>query len=312
METNDHGRGNLERIVRKLGVRRIVELLRDRLSGSDLNTLLLELFRQKAGMSSPGDLLSRYRSNRFVQPAAVDPLRLKRLELELLSLAARYRFEPVELSPVAPLGACSAVAPVDQHKVISALRGTEVLSDATNMLALHSCDLIRSGKRDREEDLIRLCATHRHVRAQFFGGKPGLLPHFHLFCMVTSGKDTGSYRFETLSFWEHVRVYRDIFESVFAADMEIVISGRAGYTDPDGLVRRIVQEGEALTVPVSIKEPNMENRYYRGLQFTIRIRLGGSEINIGDGGFVDWPQQLLANRKERMLISAIGLERFLG
>jgi hypothetical protein len=37
----------------------------------------------------------------------------------------------------------------------------------------------------------------------------------------------------------------------------------------------------------------------------------GREHHIGDGGFVDWTQQLLENKKERMLISAIGLDRLL-
>lgn len=35
-------------------------------------------------------------------------------------------YTPVQLSPVAPLGSCSVVATVDQNKVVSAVRGTEV------------------------------------------------------------------------------------------------------------------------------------------------------------------------------------------
>jgi hypothetical protein len=47
------------------------------------------------------------------------------------------------------------------------------------------------------------------------------------------------------------------------------------------------------------------------LQFTIIVNLNGQQIHIGDGGFVDWSQKMLNNKKERMLISAIGLERLL-
>jgi hypothetical protein len=36
--------------------------------------------------------------------------------------------------------------------------------------------------------------------------------------------------------------------------------------------------------------------------------LGGVEI--GDGGFVDWTQRLTGNRKERLLISGVGVDRF--
>jgi hypothetical protein len=36
----------------------------------------------------------------------------------------------------------------------------------------------------------------------------------------------------------------------------------------------------------------------------------GTDYSIVDGGFTDWTQQLLSNRKERLLISGMGSERF--
>jgi hypothetical protein len=36
----------------------------------------------------------------------------------------------------------------------------------------------------------------------------------------------------------------------------------------------------------------------------------GTDYFIVDGGFTDWTQQLLSNRKERLLISGMGSERF--
>lgn len=187
------------------------------------------------------------------------------------------------------------------------------MSDATNLLALHISDLIKSQKNSNREDLIRLSTTHRHVRAQYFGNEPGMLPHFHLFCMVTAGIDQGSYQFEKQSFWEHIKVYQDIFRSLFRSDIKVVLNGRIGYKDTDGLLQRIVQYGEecSIKVDLSIKEPNKENRYYKGLQFTVISNINGREYYIGDGGFVDWSQQLLGSKKERMIISAIGLDRLL-
>jgi hypothetical protein len=32
-------------------------------------------------------------------------------------------------------------------------------------------------------------------------------------------------------------------------------------------------------------------------------------VDVGDGGAVDWTQQLLTNRKERLVTSGLGLER---
>jgi hypothetical protein len=303
---------NLERILCKLKKADLINLLVEGISGSDLNSLLLKVFSEKTKTSSPNDLLKRYRENRFVHPAKVDVLLLKQLEMDVINIATKHSSSPIQLSPVAPLGCTSVIGTVDQNKVISALRGTEVVSDATNLLALHISDLIKTNK-NKKEDFIRFCTTHRHVRAQFFGDAPGMLPHFHLFCMVTSGVDQGSYSFEKQSFWEHIKVYQSIFKTLFRSEIEIIFSERDGYKDTAGLVSRIINHGNELSMNVSISkvEPNKENQYYKGLQFTLKTVIDDKEYYIGDGGFVDWTQKMLGNKKERLLISAIGLDRLI-
>jgi hypothetical protein len=303
---------DLERILRKLEKADLITLLVEGISGSDLNSLLLKVFSEKTKTSSPSDLLKRYRENRFVHPAKVDVLRLKQLEMDVLNIAAKHSSLPIQLSPVAPLGSTSVIGTVDQNKVISALRGTEVVSDATNLLAIHISDLIKTNKNKRE-DFIRFCATHRHVRAQFFGDATEMLPHFHLFCMVTSGVDQGSYSFEKKSFWEHIKVYQSIFKTLFGSEIEIIFSERDGYKDNAGLVSRIINHGYELSMNVSVNtgEPNNKNQYYKGLQFTIKTVIDKKEYYIGDGGFVNWTQKMLGNKKERLLISAIGMDRLI-
>jgi hypothetical protein len=233
------------------------------------------------------------------------------LELDILNIA-KHLSTPIQLSPVTPLGCTSVFGTVDQNKVISALRGTEVVSDATNSLALHISELIKTSKNNRDS-LISFCTTHRHTRAQNFGKAPGMLPHFHLFCMVTSGVDQGSYSFEKQSFWEHIKVYKSIFKTLFNSEIEIIFSDRAGYKDTAGLISRIIQHGHDLSMNVSISkgEHNTENQYYKGLQFTIKTIIDNKKFYIGDGGFVDWTQKMLGNKKERLIISAIGLDRLL-
>lgn len=304
---------DLERILSRLGKSDLITLLTEQISGSDLNTLLLKVFNEKVKKSSPNDLLKRYSDNRFVHPAKIDPLQLKQLELDILKVALDKGVEPLQLSPVAPLGCASVVGTVDQNKVISALRGAEAVSDATNLIALHIANLIKYNKSSRE-DWLRFCTTHRHVRAQYFGDNPGMLAHFHLFCMVTSGVDQGSYDFEKTSLWEHIEVYRTIFKSLFSSNIEVVFSERGGYKDSAGLVSRITEYGQGLElndVVISTGSSQKENQYYKGLQFTIKTVIEGREYDIGDGGFVDWTQQMLGTKKERLLISAIGLDRLL-
>lgn len=304
---------DLERILNKLGKSDLITCLAEQISGSDLNTLLLKVFNEKVTNSSPSDLLKRYRENRFVHPAKIDALQLKQLEMDVLKAALHLGVSPIQLSPVAPLGCASAMGTVDQNKIISSLRGTEVVSDATNLIALHIADLIKSNKNQREE-FLRFCTTHRHVRAQYFGDSPGMSAHFHLFCMVTSGVDQGSYSFEIQSFWDHIEVYRTIFKSIFSSDIEVIISERGGYKDSAGLASRIVDYGNEMgltNVVISTGAPNKENQYYKGLQFTVKTVIEDKDYYIGDGGFVDWTQKILGNKKERLLISAIGLDRLL-
>lgn len=300
----------LERILLKLGEKDLLSKLVNQLSGSELNTLLLKVFSEKAKAYSPSELLNRYQENRFVHPAKVDVLKLKQLELDILKIAFENNVPPIQLSPVAPLGTASIVGEVDQNNVISSLRGTEVVSDATNLIALHISELIQSKNYSRVEP-IRFCTTHRHTRAQFFGNAPGMLPHFHLFCNVTAGVDKGSYSFEKEAFWEHVILYQNIFNTIFASEIEIIFSERGGYKDCSGLISRVMDYGEQNNISVSIGEPFKENQYYKGFQFTIKTVINGVVYFIGDGGFVDWTQKIIGNKKERLLISAIGLDRLL-
>lgn len=300
----------VRRIIRQLGCDDLLDTLQHELSSSDLNSLLLELFRQKATAVSSSDLLRQYATSRFVQPSEVDPIALKRMEIELLTQAQGHGFQPVQLSPVAPLGSCSVVGTADQNKIISALRGTEVVADATNALALHICHSIKSNQLSHAEASIRMCTTHRHVRAQHFD-KPSLLTHFHLFCMVTSGQDRGSYTFEKNTLTEHLHCYQHIFRALFHANMKVKLNRMGGYTDGEGLMTRLSRHlmENIPDLPVIENFTESTNNYYKGLQFTLVVTINGTELNIGDGGFVDWPQKLLGSKKERMMISAIGLER---
>ena len=57
---------------------------------------------------------------------------------------------------------------------------------------------------------------------------------------------------------------------------------------------------------VSVVEPDYENNYYYGFRIKAKIVVGENVIEIGDGGLLDWTQQLLTNRKERMMTMGIG------
>ena len=290
----------------------LLHVLSEKLSGSELNSLLLEVFNHRMAKCSPPELLKHYQLNRFVKPADLPVMELKQIELDLLRLFDSNGFTPIELSPVSIQGSCSVVAPANQKKILSALRGTEVLADATNTLALHICDLkkrkvwIPTGN-----EKLRYGTIQRHVRTQSISGK-GFTPHFKIGCLVTSGVDTGNFNFEEEALAEHVGLMKNIFEDYYKIDhLSFRLLCRAGYRDSKRLaneVRKfILNKVQGVEISV-IETPEKEIGYYKGIQYKVDITLKGKTFEIGDGGFVDWTQQLLQNKKERLLITGFGFE----
>jgi len=114
--------------------------LNEGLAASALWSLLLGVMEQRA-RRKPAALLEQWGKDRFVQPCAIDQRTLHELDAHLL--AAAQAFEAIELAPLAPLGACSGVAVTSQNRIVSTARGTEVVSDPTNVLALESARRLR-------------------------------------------------------------------------------------------------------------------------------------------------------------------------
>lgn len=293
----------LEKIRHRTGID-LVTILVEELSGSALNSLLLEVFDRKARQLKPSQLLQQYRMNRFVQPAAVDVLQLRAKELSTLQWLQQCGFVPLELSPVSPLGTCAAVGTVSQKKIISATRGTEVLSDATNAIALHIAD---QKKRKKNTDLLKFCTTHRHVRTPPVKVK-GHSPHFTIACCVSAGIDTGNLAFEINAVREHFLALQSVLLQVFQTEVKYFkLQPRAGYKQGDQLAGSIFDEIKNM-FPVVVDTTAMPNDYYQGIQYKAVINVHGEEIEIADGGFVNWTQQLLENKKERCFISGLGID----
>jgi hypothetical protein len=110
--------GFLNRVLRETGVGEIMSALTERLSPSDLQSLMLEVYSRLAAKTTPKKLLEQYERDRFVRPAAVDVRALVELD-RIAWKTLPPEFNPLELSPLAPLGVCSVVATCSQNKVVS-------------------------------------------------------------------------------------------------------------------------------------------------------------------------------------------------
>jgi hypothetical protein len=309
----------LERIQREAGIPELVDVLVERLSPTDLKSLLLEVYRRRTLAVKPSQLLERYERDRFVRPSDLAPGVTTNFERLIWSLLDHYTV--IELSPVCPLGTNTAVATVDQNNVLTTIRNNEVVADATNVLALECASrrrlLLRLDPQNRER--VKLCASHRVVRSQAYQNAPGVLTHFRLLGLCAAGRDEGSFQFETTSLVEQISFYIRLLRSASELGYQ-AHQLRVTLTDLENGLREQTIDSQVFK-PLMVNYPGVicefdpgresGRGYYVGACFHIYAKnLAGTEFELIDGGFTTWTQQLLSNNKERLLISGLGTERF--
>lgn len=278
------------------------ERLESGLPQTDLQSLLLGVASARATRVRAADLVARWRRDRFVQPASCDPRRVSAVEARLWQLLPEA-FSGVDLSPVAPLGSCSAVAAVSQNRIVTTTRLSEVVADSTNALAIEAA--VR--RLDQApEGHVHLAAAHRQLRAQTFG--PGAVAHFRLFALVSSARDTGSARTEIDLLTRHLAFWIAVLETIPHRKPQIELT----VFDQPALAERLAD-----TLPpanhsdvVQLIDDRSRQRgrgYYTAL--ALRLTADAGELELGDGGFTTWTAALTGNAKERCLVSCIATER---
>lgn len=267
---------------------------------SRLWSLLLEVAEARATARRPAELVEQWNRDRFVQPAIVDQRSL--LEVDSHLLGAVSAFESIELSPVAPLGICTIMGHASQHKVLSALRGTELVSDPTNVMALECARRLR---RD-PATVVRLATSHRCVRAQPIPKRRGLTANFRIFCLASAGVERQNHAFVVDAMAEHIKTILQALERLeqhgFAfSERRVTLLARE---DRAALGDRIV--GTLGGAPVA--RAVLEHPYYnQGLRFQITARsTEETEIPLIDGGAFDWVAKLMSNRRAVFVASGLG------
>lgn len=274
------------------------EALTRGLPPSELWSLLLAVLEARAARRTPAMVRQQWENDRFVQPSAIDQRTLNHLDSHLL--AAASDFEALELSPVAPLAACSSVALTSQNRIVSTARGTEVVSDPTNVLALESAKRLRAAP----AAIVKLATSHRCVRAQPVPNRPGFAPHFRMFCLASAGHEQKDHAFLTGALLEHIRTHIAALDRL----------EQNGYHFPDRNLRLLATPqrmhlaqriADAITgMPVVVTA--LEHDYYDGLRFMLEVSTPpGDVVPFVDGGAFDWLRKLLAN--DRMVFVASGM-----
>ena len=307
----------IQRIQQKSGIANLFEMLSEKLLPSDLQSLMMAVYEKRANQKTPTEVFKNYQNNRFVQMPSSNVLALMDLEKHLYLLAKTMGFQPTEISPLAPLGACAVVATASQNKIISTTRNTEVVSDNTNVLALE-CAAQRKqllNENPKNTDAISFCNSHRLVRAQPLLD-PRHTPHFKIFSMVTAGRDIGNFGFEINNLYQHLSFYLTFFtetnSSYFFKNIEVLITHLGNEKMAELISENIFQPLLAVFPNIVFRfDPTRESGrgYYQQICFKVNAEnKKGIHFSLADGGFTNWTQQYLNNKKERLLISGFGAE----
>lgn len=275
------------------------------LSAGESTPLWLALARAQAKRRRPADVATHYARGDYFAPCPVDQRLLH--TLDGLALAAAHEFEALQLSPVAPLGACSVLAPTSQDRTLSAARGAEVVSDPTNVLALECALRLRASPRAH----VRLCTVHQVLRCQPLPPGEHFARHFRLFALAEAGRARAEHGFTVAAIVRHVAVFDRLFSACEAADHRFpdrfaqLFASERGLPIADRVHERLGQTSPHVTVT---REP-LTATYYDGVRVLFGARsTTGAPVPIADTGAFDWVAQLTSNRKHRLVASGVGLQ----
>jgi hypothetical protein len=269
------------------------------LAATELWSLLLSVLEQRAAQRTPAMVRQQWENDRFVQPCAVNQRTLNELDSHLL--AAADGFEALELSPLAPLASCSTVALTSQNRIVSTARGTEVVSDPTNVLALECAKRLR----EAPGAAIKLTTSHRCVRAQAIPKRPGFAAHFRMFCLASAAHERKDHGFTTEALIEHIRTHIAALDRL----------EQHGYRFPDRSLRLLATPerthlanriAEAIPeIPATVVP--LEHNYYDGLRFMLDAGTpDGNAVPLIDGGAFDWLRKLTDNQRMMYVASGMG------
>jgi hypothetical protein len=272
------------------------------LAASDLWSLLLGVIEQRAAQRTASSVKQQWERDRFVCPSYIDQRTLNTLDGHLLANASG--FEALELSPLAPLGACSAIGLASQNKIVSTVRGTEVVSDPTNVLALESARRLIQ----KPTEVFKFVTSHRCVRAQPLPTGGGYAAHFRMFCLTTAGHERKDHGLWVEAVSEHIGIHLSALNRL----------EQHGYDFPQRVIRILTtpareslgrRVGAAVGAPVVYE--TLDHDYYDGLRFMISAgstAAAGESIPLIDGGAFNWLAKLTANQKVVFVASAIGAQ----
>ena len=303
----------LDDVLRDSGVPDLIEILARRLSGPELEVVLLEVHRQRVDQLAPREVLAQYDDHSHVQPSTINPVVSARIT-EAAFQAAVPPFEPLDLSPICPQGSLAVLAPVDPAAAWAAGAMGEVVSDCVSVLAL---ECARRRQKAPPARRIRLCADHRELHVPFSAPLRSEV-HARVFGLCTGGPAGRADGFEAEALREQIEIHLRLLERLRglghrAGAVRVEVFDRTGSGPRNAL-------GNAVIGPLAVEFPAVglaldgggysPLRHLGPVGFVVAAE-DATEVEhvVGLGGLTDWTRQLLGREEEGLLVSTIATER---
>ena len=280
------------KVWRRLGSHARDALLRG-LGEAELRAILADIARARAGSMTSADIITCWREDRLVTPSVADPRAVLALTQRLWE-AVPPEFAGVTLSPLTSLGTGSHLGGRGQNRVITTVRGSELVADPAHALALEASKQRRSG-----HARVHLAT---HARATHASDPGEGAAHELIFSLCSSAPDGGGLSTEVELLELHLRYWQAALRALVpTARLHLVLwdVSLAALVEGRGLL-------EDVTV-VRVTDATPWRNPYVAAAF--RFVVGeDSPVILGDGGFVPWTQALTRNRKDRCLVSGISVD----
>ncbi|MDR2458259.1 MAG: hypothetical protein LBD41_07295, partial [Clostridiales Family XIII bacterium] len=203
-----------EKIKTKLSNAELAQIIADK-PFRELNSILVEAFKEKATKIRPSDILKRHEEiKEYYEASTIDQRELINFELMFYQNVPR-EFQAVELSPVTPLGLNSVLTKISQNNSLSAIRNSEVVSDPTTALALECATKRQKKIKDNDPvSQINLATSQRVLRLQPFDKDKGYMQHFTLFALCSGGRDIARRPFMLNATRNHISIWLDFIKDI--------------------------------------------------------------------------------------------------
>ena len=284
------------KVWRRIGVHAREALLRT-LNPIELRTILADVARSRASDQTPADLIKRWREDKLLEPNMLDPREALPITGKLWEVVPP-EFVGVTLSQLTSLGSGIHLGGLGQNRVVTTMRGTEVLADPKHGLALEASRRRRNG-----HSRVHL-ATHARCTHAWDHSEES--SHELRFALVSSAPDGGGLSTEADLLDLHLDYWREIMGTV-------VPRGRIELTVWDSTLAGLIEARGTRDGVIVVDSASDERRPWRNPYTTAAFRFvvdgdGDEAHEIGDGGFVTWTQALTRNRKDRCLVSGVSVD----